>query len=153
MFETITTVYLKLQDQSQQEILRFLSSKITSWIALSNQYFHSRISTYLSPEEFVQKYFVNFEVFKMDAPVRTTAGVAKLIKSRFTKMAQTTEIGLNGKLCADLKVPSNLVEGCKTETFGFDGIKPIEELLKLGFDKIPKNAYALIIIDDRHVTR
>ena len=120
---------------------------------MSNQYFTKRLSTYLSPEEFVQKYFVNFEVFKMDAPVRTTAGVAKLIKSRFTKMAQTTEIGLNGKLCADLKVPSNLVEGCKTETFGFDGIKPIEELLKLGFDKIPKNAYALIIIDDRHVTR
>ena len=89
----------------------------------------------------------------MDAPVRTTAGVANRIKSRFTKIAQTTEIALNGKLCADLKVPPNLVEGCKTETFGFDGIKPIEELLKLGFDKLPKNAYALIIIDDRHVTR
>ena len=103
--------------------------------------------------EFVQKYFSNFEMFKMDAPVRTTAGVAKQIKSRFTKIAQTTEIALNGKLCADLKVPPNLVEGCKTETFGFDGIKPIEELLKLGFDKLPKNAYALIIIDDRHVTR
>ena len=96
---------------------------------------------------------MNFEVFKMDAPVRMTAGVARQIKSSFTKIAQTTEIALNGKLCADLKVPSNLVEGCKSERFGFDVIKPIQELLKLGFDKIPKDAYALIIIDDRHVTR
>lgn len=96
---------------------------------------------------------MNFEVFKMDAPVRMTAGVAKRIKSRFTNITKITEIGLNGKLCADLKVPPNLVEGCKTETFGFDGIIPIEELLKLGFDKLPKDAYALIIIDDRHVKR
>ena len=89
----------------------------------------------------------------MDAPVRTTSVVAKEIKSKFTNIAKITEIGLNERLCADLKVPSNLVEGCKTEKFGFDGIKPIEELLKLGFDKLPKDVYALIIIDDRHITR
>ena len=86
-------------------------------------------------------------------PVRLTSTNAKQIKSRFIHLNKTSPISLNGQLCANLEVPANLVEGCTTKSFGFDGIRPIEEILKQGFENISQDSYALIIIDDRIVER
>ena len=50
---------------------------------------------------------------------------------------------------AECKVPSNLVEGCAIEIFTSDELEPLYQLLQKSFEKIPHDASAMIVIDDR----
>ena len=137
-----------LHSISKEEIKVFFASKLTVWIAISNEYRRNPESI-VNTDVLMTTYFSDFKVARMDNPLRMTGNNAKRIKSNYQKIKQFNGLKLNGRLCAELKVPPNLVEGCKQKIIGLDKVKPLHELVKEAFFCIPKDSFALLVIDDR----
>ena len=137
-----------LHSRSKEEIKAFFASKLTVWIAISNEYRRNPDSI-LNTDVLLTTYFSGFKVARMDAALRMTGNNAMRIKSNYQKIQKFGGLKLNGRLCAELKVPPNLVEGWKHKIIGLDKVKPLSELVKEAFACIPKDNFALLIIDDR----
>ena len=114
-FEDIHSFHSK----SIEEIKSFFASKLTVWIAISNEYRRNPESI-INTDVLLTTYFSGFKVAKMDAALRMTGNNAMIIKSNYQKIKQFNSLKLNGRLCAELKVPPNLVEGLKHELIGLD---------------------------------
>ena len=115
-FEDIHSFHSK----SKEEIKAFFASKLTVWIAISNEYRRNPESI-INTDELMTTYFPSFKVARMDAALRMTGNNAMRIKSNYQnklKIQQVNGLKLNGRLCAELKVPPNLVEGLKHELIG-----------------------------------
>ena len=140
-----------LHSKSKEEIKSFFASKLTVWIAISNEYQRNPESI-INTDELMTTYFSDFKVARMDNPLRITGNNAMRIKSNYQKIQKFNGLKLaklNGRLCAGLKVPPNLVEGWKHKKIGLDKVKPLHELVKEAFSWIPECSFALLIIDDR----
>ena len=61
---------LQLTQKSQKELQDFYSPKETVWMALSNEYHGSRIDSSVDLEELVKGWFPDFQVAKMQTPLR-----------------------------------------------------------------------------------
>ena len=105
--------------RSKEEIKEFFASKLTVWIAISNEYRRNPESI-INTDVLLTTYFFGFKVAKMDAALRMTGNNAMIIKSNYQKIKQFNRLKLNGRLCAELKVHPNLVEGWKHKTIGLD---------------------------------
>ena len=105
--------------RSKEEIKAFFASKLTAWIAISNEYRRNPESI-INTDELMTTYFPSFKVVRMDAALRMTGNNAMIIKSNYQKIKQFNSLKLNGRLCAELKVHPNLVEGWKHKTIGLD---------------------------------
>ena len=105
--------------KSKEEIKSFFASKLTVWIAISNEYRRNPESI-INTDVLLTTYFFGFKVAKMDAALRMTGNNAMIIKSNYQKIKQFNRLKLNGRLCAELKVHPNLVEGWKHKTIGLD---------------------------------
>ena len=146
MFDDIES----LEPASQEELRAFFSSKETIWVAMSNSYYKSKIGGSVDLEAWAKsQYPDDFEVVKMDTPLRMPANVSKDIKNGFSGMSKATPLGLNPRLMAECKIPSNLVEGCTIERFFSDELEPLFKLFEQAFATISKDNYAVIVIDDR----
>ena len=62
--------YDQLTPKSQKELQDFFSPKETVWMALSNEYHGSRIDSSVDLEELVKGWFPDFQVAKMQTPLR-----------------------------------------------------------------------------------
>ena len=101
-----------LEPASQEELRAFFSSKETIWVAMSNSYYKSKIGGSVDLEAWAKRQYPDdFEVVKMDTPLRMPANVSKDIKNGFSGMSMATQLPLNWRLMAECKIPSNLVEG------------------------------------------
>ena len=108
--------------RSKEEIKEFFASKLTVWIAISNEYRRNPESI-LNTDELMTTYFSGFKVARMDAALRMTGNNAMRIQSNYKKklkVQQFNGLKLNGRLCAELKVSPNLVEGWKHKIIGLD---------------------------------
>ena len=108
-----------LLSKSKEELKAFFVSKLTVWIAISNEYRRNPESI-LNTDELMETYFSDFIVTRMDAALRMTENNAMRIKSNYEKIQKLGGLKLNGRLCAELKVPPNLVEGWKPKIIGLD---------------------------------
>ena len=108
-----------LRSKSKEELKAFFVSKLTVWIAISNEYRRNPESI-IDTDLLMETYFSDFIVAKMDAPLRIPGNNAMRIKSNYQKQQKFKVLKLNGRLCAELKVPPNLVEGCKPKIIGLD---------------------------------
>jgi hypothetical protein len=142
---------LQLTQKSQRELQDFFSPKETVWMALSNTYKgDSTIDGSVDLEELVKGWFPDFQVAKMQTPLRMTKTVAESIRSGFANnVGKATQLRLNERLCAESKLPSNLTEGCQIESFGHGEFKPLVEILETALNKLPNGSSAIIAIDDR----
>ena len=143
----------QLKPQNQQEFKRLISSKSTVWMALSSQYYESRLEQSVNIDSLLTQWFPGFQVAKMTMPLRLPTKVAEDIKSHYSRMIATaTPLRFNDRLFAESSVPSNMAEGrCNIEKFGVGQMKPLHELLQQAFERIPRGKFALIIIQDRPV--
>ena len=140
----------KLTPKSQRELKYFFSSKDSVWMAVSNAYYYaSRIDGNVDLEALVKGWFPNFQVAKMQTPLRMPKTVAETIRSGYANTGKATPLSLNPKLCAESNLPSNLTEGCQIESFGLGEFKSFFENLDKAFDKLPRGSSAVIVIDDR----
>ena len=116
----------QLTTRSQNELKDFFSSKETVWMALSNCYYDSRVDDSVDLEAHVKGMFPGFQVARMQMPLRMPKTVAENIRSGFVNnVGKATQLALNEKLCAESKLPPNLTEGCKIESFGLGEFKPL----------------------------
>ena len=139
----------KLSPKSQKEIKDFFASKDTVWLALSNTYSQARIDdSEMDIEDLVKSWYPGFQVARMDTFLRMPAAVTNDIKSRYSRMAESTQLDLNLILFKSAKVPSNLVEGSEIKIIGRGEIKPLFKLLEEAFAFISKDIKALIAIND-----
>ena len=139
----------RLSPTSQSELKEFFSPKESVWMALSNRcYFDSRIDSSVDLEALVKGWFPDFQVAKMQTPLRMPKTVAETVRSGFAKTGKVTKLRLNHRLCADSKLPSNLTQGCQMEQFGFRKFKSLFEILEKALDKLPEGSSAVIVIDD-----
>ena len=146
MFDDIES----LEPASQEELRAFFSSKETIWVAMSNSYYNSKIGGSVDLEAWAKtQYPDDFEVVKMDTPLRMPANVSKDIKNGYSGMSKATQLALNSRLMAECKIPSNLVEGCTIENFFSAELEPLFKLFEQAFATISKDNYAVIVIDDR----
>ena len=138
-----------LTSNSQRELKDFFSSKESVWMALSNTYYYSKIDGSVDLEELVKGWFPDFQVAKMQTPLRMPKTVAESIRSGYLNtIGKATQLQLNAKLCAESKLSSNLTEGCQIESFGNGEFKPFVEILEKALNKLPKGSSAIIAIDD-----
>ena len=117
-FEDIHSFHSK----SKEEIKSFFASKLTVWIAFSNEY-RRYTESIVNTDELMTTYFSGFKVARMDAALRMTGNNAMNIKSNYQKILKIQQFNglkLNGRLCAELKVSPNLVEGWKYKAIGLD---------------------------------
>ena len=105
--------------RSKEEIKAFFASKLTVWIAISNEYRRNPDSI-LNTDVLMTTYFSGFKIARMDAALRMTGNNAMRIKSNYQKIQKFGGLKLNGRLCAELKIPPNLVEGWKPKIIGLD---------------------------------
>ena len=140
-----------LTSKSQRELKDFFSSKESVWMALSNTYYGgSTIDGSVDLEELVKGWFPDFQVAKMQTPLRMPKTVAESIRSGFANtIGKATQLRLNARLCAESKLPSNLTEGCQIEDFGHGEFKPLVEIVEKALNKLPKGSSAIIVIEDR----
>jgi hypothetical protein len=139
----------RLTPKSQKELKDFFSPKETVWIALSNTYHYSRIDSSVDLEQLVKGWFPDFQVAKMQTPLRLPKTVAENIRSGLTNRRKASLLRLNSRLCAESKLPSNLTEGCQIEYLGFKEFKSLCEIMEEALKKLPKGNSAIIVIDDR----
>ena len=138
-----------LTSKSQRELKDFFSSKESVWMALSNTYYYSKIDGSVDLEELVKGWFPDFQVAKMQTPLRMPKTVAESIRSGFANtIGKATQLELNERLCAESKLPSNLTEGCQIEDFGHGEFKPLVEIVEKALNKLPKGGSAIIVIED-----
>merc|ERR1740129_1162116 len=139
-----------LEPESQDELRELFSSKETVWVAMSNTYYNSRLDGSVDLETWAKsKLPDDFQVVRMDTPLRMPANVAKRIKGGYSGMSKATNIMLNSRLMAECQVPSNLVEGCAIEDFSSDELEALYQLLQPALEQVPEDNYAVMIIDDR----
>ena len=139
-----------LKPKSQDELRELFSSKETVWVAMSNAYYDSRLDGSVDLEAWAKsKLPDDFQVVRMDTPLRMPATVAKNIKDGFSGMSKATQLPLNPRLMAECQVPSNLVEGCAIEEFSSDELEALYQLLQPALEQVPEDNYAVMIIDDR----
>ena len=120
-------------------------------MALSNTYKgDSTIDGSVDLEELVKGWFPDFQVAKMQTPLRMPKTVAESIRSGFANnVGKATQLRLNDRLCAESKLPSNLTEGCQIESFGNGELEPLVEIVETALNKLPRGSSAIIAIDDR----
>ena len=138
----------QLTPTSQKELQDFFAPKQTVWMALSNVYRRSQIDGSVDLEQLVKGWFPEFQVAKMQTPLRMPKTVAETIRSGFGNRGKTTQLSLNYRLFAESKLPSNLTEGCQIEEFGFREFKPLFEIMEKALKKLPKGRSAIIVIND-----
>ena len=142
----------QLTPKSQKELKDFFSRKETVWMALSNEYYHSKIDGSVDLEQLVKGWFPDFQVAKMQTPLRMPKTVAENIRSGCANnIAKATQLSLNARLCAESKLPSNLTEGCQIEYVGLGEFKSLNEIMEKALKKLPKGSSAIIVIDDRPI--
>ena len=135
---------------------KLLDSKEIVWIALSNTYYmhySRRKSGKLDPKKHFPPEFQIAE--GNNIPLRMPANVAHWLKSKFSGNLQRrwryTRLNFNRRLFAESTIPSNMVEGCKMAEFGNEKVQSLYELLDEAFKSIPKDKFALIIMDDLQI--
>ena len=135
----------RLTPKSQKELKDFFSPKESVWLALSNVYnSNSRIDGSVDLEELVKGWFPDFQVAQMKTPLRMPKIVAENIRSGFAnQVGKSTQLALNARLCAESKLPSNLVEGCQIEHFGLREFKPLHQILEKALKKLPNGSSAI----------
>ena len=139
----------RLTTKSQKELKDFFSSKETVWMALSNDYYGSKIDGSVNLEELVKGWFPDFQVARMKIPLRMAKTVAENIRSGYAhQIGKATQLQLNARLCAESKLPSNLTEGCQIDRFGLGEFKSLHELLEKALAKLAKGSSAIIVIND-----
>ena len=139
-----------LEPESQEELRKLFSSKETVWVAMSNFYYRSRLDGSVDLEAWAKsKLPDDFQVVRMDTPLRMPATVAKSIKEGYSGMSKATQLHFNSRLMAECQVPSNLVEGCAIERFFSDKLEALYQLLQPALEQVPEDNYAVMIIDDR----
>ena len=139
-----------LEPESQDELRELFSSKETVWVALSNTYYTSKLDGSVDLEEWAKsKLPDDFQVVRMDTPLRMPATVAKTIKEGYSGISKATQLPLNERLMAECQVPSNLVEGCAIENFISNELEALYQLLQPALEQVPEDNYAVMIIDDR----
>ena len=140
-----------LKPKSQDELRELFSSKETVWVAMSNSYYYaSRLDGSVDLEAWAKsKLPDDFQVVRMDTPLRMPATVAKDIKDGYSGMSKATQLDLNSRLMAECQVPSNLVEGCAIERFFSNKLEALYQLLQPALEQVPEDNYAVMIIDDR----
>ena len=139
-----------LKPKSQDELRELFSSKETVWVAMSNYYYDSRLDGSVDLEAWAKsKLPDDFQVVRMDTPLRMPATVTKSIKDGQIGISKGTNLSLNQRLMAECQVPSNLVEGCAIEEFSSDELEALYQLLQPALEQVPEDNYAVMIIDDR----
>ena len=145
------------QDQTKVEIISFIMTMTTVWIAMCNLYDDSKrlpanVDNKEKLETFLLSLFpIGFKIARMDKSLRCPLSVNVDLKSQVERRGDVSQLHLNDRFLLDSTLPTNMAEGSVT-AIGHAKTELLAHVLKKGFELVTQDNFAMIIIDDRPTT-